>query len=171
MRRGYEGATTNHIADVAGVSVGSLYQYFPNKAAIVRALIERHVHQAMALRPPDLDRDDLELRDRFRLSVEWHLAVHAADPKLHQVLTSLAPDLIESDSLRSFETGVQATIRGVLEVYAAEIRSDDLDTASFIVATCLESLTHGAVLHHPRMLEVPKLADEMTELIVRYLER
>jgi AcrR family transcriptional regulator len=35
------GFTTNRIAEVAGVSVGSLYQYFPNKAALVAALIER----------------------------------------------------------------------------------------------------------------------------------
>ena len=35
--------TTNHVADAAGVSVGSLYQYFPNKDALLVALGERHV--------------------------------------------------------------------------------------------------------------------------------
>jgi AcrR family transcriptional regulator len=40
--RGIERATTNLIADRAGVSVGSLYQYFPNKLSIVLALIERY---------------------------------------------------------------------------------------------------------------------------------
>ena len=35
-------ATTNRIAEVAGVSIGSLYQYFPNKLAIVRALQIAH---------------------------------------------------------------------------------------------------------------------------------
>src|SRR6266540_4026301 len=43
VRHGYEGANTNRIAEAAGVSVGSLYQYFPSKEALVTALIERHM--------------------------------------------------------------------------------------------------------------------------------
>ena len=40
-RESLAGFNTNRVAEVAGVSVGSLYQYFPNKAALVAALIER----------------------------------------------------------------------------------------------------------------------------------
>jgi len=42
-RSGLEETSTNEIARVAGVSVGSLYQYFPSKEALVAALIERKV--------------------------------------------------------------------------------------------------------------------------------
>ena len=48
-RQGYAGATTDRIAERAGVSVGSLYQYFPNKDAILVALTERHVDAGFAL--------------------------------------------------------------------------------------------------------------------------
>jgi AcrR family transcriptional regulator len=41
---GHEGFSTNSVAERAGVSIGSLYQYFPNKAAIMRALIEREAN-------------------------------------------------------------------------------------------------------------------------------
>ena len=87
------------------------------------------------------------------------------------MLTSLAPEVLGSDVLRGFERTVHATIRGVLERYADELRPRNLDIATFIVASSLESLTHGAVLHHPDLLREPELADEMTELLFRYLER
>src|SRR5690242_13183136 len=45
---GYEGATTNHIARRAGVSVGSLYQYFPDKKALMNELLARHLERRRA---------------------------------------------------------------------------------------------------------------------------
>ena len=47
VRTGYEATTTNRVAVEAGVSIGSLYQYFPNKEAIVSALIDRHLSDQM----------------------------------------------------------------------------------------------------------------------------
>jgi AcrR family transcriptional regulator len=42
MKDGYDRASTNRIADAAGVSIGSLYQYFPSKEPLVAAVIDRH---------------------------------------------------------------------------------------------------------------------------------
>src|SRR5215468_4646197 len=44
-KEGYDRASTNRIADVAGVSIGSLYQYFPSKEALVAAVIDRHMQE------------------------------------------------------------------------------------------------------------------------------
>jgi len=46
-RESLDGFNTNRVAEVAGISVGSLYQYFPNKSALVAALIDRD-HAALA---------------------------------------------------------------------------------------------------------------------------
>ncbi len=43
-KEGYERITTTRVADRAGVSVGSLYQYFPGKEALIAAFIERRLH-------------------------------------------------------------------------------------------------------------------------------
>ena len=48
MRRGYDGCTTNRVAEVAGVGIGSLYEYFPNKEALVAAVVEREVDTFVA---------------------------------------------------------------------------------------------------------------------------
>ena len=47
VKEGFDKASTNRIAEVAGVSVGSLYQYFPGKEALVAAVAERHQQQIM----------------------------------------------------------------------------------------------------------------------------
>src|SRR6185369_10221121 len=39
---GYDGLTTNKVAEAAGVSVGSLYQYYPGKDALVTAVLLRY---------------------------------------------------------------------------------------------------------------------------------
>src|ERR1700704_3271428 len=48
IKHGFDGLTTNAAAAAAGVSIGSLYQYFPNKEALVAALLEQHIGQMNA---------------------------------------------------------------------------------------------------------------------------
>ena len=48
LKEGYDRASTNRIAEVAGVSIGSLYQYFPSKEALVAAVIDRHQQEISA---------------------------------------------------------------------------------------------------------------------------
>src|ERR1044071_10462280 len=90
-REGLARATTNRIAEVAGVSIGSLYQYFPNKMAIVRALQQAH-GQAMV----DLVRElapaasRLSLEQAVRLMTDSILDGHLAVERLHREILSPA---------------------------------------------------------------------------------
>ena len=167
---GLDGATTNRIAQVAGVSIGSLYQYFPNKQSLARALLVRHIQQAEALRPAALRGDTrLPLCERLAIAVRWHLDAHAQDPDLHETLTLIAPRVLGMETIRAFERLHQKTLRFILELYRDELGDRDLDLAAFIVSQTLESLTHGAVLHHPERLGDEELAKEITDLLVKYL--
>jgi AcrR family transcriptional regulator len=47
---GFEGFNTNAVAEKAGVSIGSLYQYFPSKHALLSAIIEREVAPMLGVR-------------------------------------------------------------------------------------------------------------------------
>ena len=167
---GYEGASTNRVAEVAGVSVGSLYQYFPNKTALVGALIERHVDETMELLGSELlQASSLPLEQAARRLVSAMLEVHRIDPELHRVFAEQVPRVADLEDVRSVHQAAQKMIRGYLEERRHELRELDTELAAFLIVQAVESATHGAVLQQPEMLERRALVDEITELVVRYL--
>jgi len=100
-------ATTNRIADRAGLSIGTLYQYFPDKLALLRAVAERHVRDAdrrLAAVSAQL-RDDAPPFDvTMRMFLEALVELHGDQPSLHALLHRLVqPTLEQLDEMRGFE--------------------------------------------------------------------
>jgi AcrR family transcriptional regulator len=171
VKEGFEKASTNRIAEVAGVSVGSLYQYFPSKEALISVLMDRHIDSAIQIlagRINELLVAPLEVavRELVTLMVE----IHRQDPKLHRVFCEQIPRSSGLHKISEIEQQVVGAIRAWLELHEDELRVKDLDLASFIIAQSVESLTHGAVLLWPELLEKPAFIDEVTALVVRFLK-
>lgn len=86
-KRGYSGTNTNLIAEVAGVSVGSIYQYFPNKESIVATLHQRHALQMRDITIHVISRsENITLHGTIKALVKAHLEAHTVEPELHHVL-------------------------------------------------------------------------------------
>src|SRR5258708_5826245 len=82
VRDGYDGASTNKIALKAGVSIGSLYQYFPGKEALVAALLDQHMEQMAGVIRVELPRlAALPLERAAEETVRLMVAAHSVDPK------------------------------------------------------------------------------------------
>src|SRR5207248_3417233 len=97
---GYDRTSTNRVALAAGVSVGSLYQYFPSKEALVAALVERHVEEMVGEIESTLGRLwNLPLADAARAIVGFMVRAHAVDPRLHRVLVEQTPRVGRLDRL------------------------------------------------------------------------
>ena len=93
-RHGYAAGTTNRIAERAGVSIGTLYQYFPNKDAILVALIERHLDEGIARLGPvlaELVEHPPPVRVGIERLLDGLLELHRHQPALHRVLFEEAP--------------------------------------------------------------------------------
>jgi AcrR family transcriptional regulator len=87
--------TTNHVAAVAGVGIGSLYQYFNSKESIVRALQERHTTETLGLADTlVLAYDGRRVADRYRSLVREALALHERERCLHLNLSALGPHFV-----------------------------------------------------------------------------
>ena len=174
VREGFDKASTNRIAEVAGVSVGSLYQYFPSKEALVAAVIERHQQEIMQTVRSELAKvfaQPLEIAARELVAVA--VKAHRIDPKLHRVLAEQIPRVGKFEELDRFSRENYVLFRAYLEAHRQELRVDDLELASFVCVTTIEALTHNAVLHNSKMLSdemMQGLIEEAARLITGYLK-
>jgi AcrR family transcriptional regulator len=172
VKEGFERTTTNRVAEAAGVSVGSLYQYFPSKEALVAALVDRHNEEMRAEVLAALERvRTLSLEQAVRAMVELCVSAHAVQPELHRVLMEQVPRTGRLARVAEFEVQMRGIIVAYLEQHRAHLRVTDLELAAFLAAAAVEAVTHGAVLYHPHRLRDPAFLDEATAMVVRYLER
>lgn len=178
-RSGYAATTTNHVAAKAGVSIGSLYEYFPSKDAILVALTERHVDEAereLGHVLADLARTPRPLDDTIGLLVRTMVELHARDPGLHRVLFEEAP-------LPAKLRGRVAALECAMAVAVAKLLArhglapDEARTAAAMAVQVAETLTHRLVLHDGgasgrdwREAAEPHVA-EISLLLLGYLER
>ena len=173
VREGFDAASTNHIAARAGVSVGSLYQYFPGKEALVGAVMDRHQRELSQLVRGLLPQvATLPLQQALRKLVTLGIRAHQVDPKLHRVLAEQIPRTGRLKDIEAFNRENYALFRAWLEGHRDEIRAVDLDMAAFVCVSSIEAVTHRAVLHHSETFSaeaIEALIDEATRLVVRYL--
>jgi AcrR family transcriptional regulator len=173
VKDGYDRASTNRIADVAGVSIGSLYQYFPSKEALVAAVIDRQTQEMMGLARDALIKVAIQpVEDAIRELVKLGIDTHRVNPKLHRVLTEQVPRVGRLDNVQAIDRHVHALVRAYLDAHRDEIQVVDVELAAFVCVTTVEALTHAAVIYRPDVLSDEKaniFIDEVTRLVLRYL--
>ena len=173
VREGFDKASTNRIAREAGVSIGSLYQYYPSKEAIVGAVIDRHNQDLMrVVRAAVADIGSLRLEQALRKVITAAIDAHRLDPKLHRVLAEQIPRTGRLEKVEAFNRAYFSLFKAFLETHRDELRTVDLGLAAFVCVTTIEALTHTAVLHRSDILSdymVGTLVDEATRLILLYL--
>jgi AcrR family transcriptional regulator len=174
VREGFDRASTNRIAEAAGVSIGSLYQYYPSKEALVAAVIDRHQQELMqVVRNALAEVSALPLEEGVRRLIAVAIDAHRVNPKLHRVLAEQIPRTGRLKNVEAFNRETYALFRSYLESRRVEVRAADLDLAAFVCVTSVEALTHTAVLHRPEVLSdkaAGALVEEATRLVLRYLQ-
>lgn len=173
VREGYGKASTNRIAEVAGVSIGSLYQYFPGKEALVAAVIDRHHGKVMRIVGRALAHAaDLPPERAVRVLVVAAFEAHRVAPRLHGVLAEQIPRTGRLAQVATFNREAFALFRDYLARHEAQLRVDDVDRAAFVCGTSIEALSHQAVLYRARdtsTAEMDALVDDTTRMVLGYL--
>jgi AcrR family transcriptional regulator len=169
---GYSAGTTNRIADEAGLSVGSLYQYFPNKDAILVELVRRHVANgvdAVRARLAEATDTRTDIGTRLGLVVDATIANHLGDPALHQVLFEEAPRPPELlAELHTLERSIIATVEALLAADPG-VRVADPHMAAHLVVTTVEAVVHRTIATRDRTVDVDAFREELVTMLTRYL--
>ncbi len=171
VRDGYADTSTNRIAELAGVSIGSLYEYFPNKDAILATLRQRQHDRMQGVMSAALARVlELPLGTAVRKTIEVMVEAHSVDPALQVALMWQVPDHVSGPS-HSVEHQFFELTKTYLEGHREEVRPRDLELAAFFSVQTVQSLTHAAWIAFPERLRNGRLTDELTDLILRYLAK
>ncbi len=169
-KKGYEGFNTNEVAKVAGVSVGSLYQYFPNKNALLSELMRQHIlNLEESMDEALVGHEQRSLEDVTRRLISSNVELHRVDPELHRVLSEEVPRLEPLDWREDFEARIHARLVGLFEAHREEMNVKNLDVAIYIIAQAVEGAIHSTITKSPELLDGPTLEDELTRMILGYL--
>ena len=161
--------TTNRIAQAAGVSIGSLYQYFPDKQAVFLALRDRHVNDmARLVEDRLLALADAPLDALVQGLTEAIVEAHALDPTLYLFLLGHLPADAREES--TWHQRLTASLRLALMAHARELDpSLEIASALFILPPMMESLAHAVALHRPAQISRAHATREAARAILAYL--
>lgn len=167
---GYAGTNTNLVAAVAGVSVGSIYQYFPNKDALIAALHAQHVDEMHELvRATMRSEPNGKLDGMVAALVRDLFAAHRARAALHAVLEGefRFHDTTRQDT--AADRKITRLLRDWLRRHRDEIATPNLDLAAHFVFETILSRVHGAIVAPPAGVRPAAIEAEIVALVVGYL--
>ncbi|MGH7805333.1 MAG: TetR/AcrR family transcriptional regulator, partial [Candidatus Binatia bacterium] len=167
--RGWAALTTNHIAARAGVSIGTLYQFFPGKEAVVAALAERtirrHFEAVIDDLPSALARKTPE--EALTLLVRRIVAMLAADRRLYAVLLREVPFLRSPAS----SPGPVDALAGLVSSRLAPLFPNETHAELEIESWLVGRMTYEAIVALAIFDEAPADLDRATEAFLRLLLR
>ncbi len=165
--QGWGGFTTNKVADAAGVSIGSLYQYFPDKLSLVDAIRRRHLDDSLGAVRNALAKTQ-SLAAFVETLVSNIIEAHSIHPGLHRVLLDEAPGLeAYRDQNSRIEAQYLALYTQAATVYGSHNRGVPASTVGLVISDAIDGVIHNAA-RRGRLRE-PQMRDELVRMICSYL--
>ncbi len=167
-KSGYENATTNRVAEIAGVSIGSLYQYFPNKEALIGAVIDRTVAGNVKKVERELARlGDKPIEEALRLIIRMAFEMYMGNRALFRIMFEQAPRLERVQNIFRARHHVASLLGKLLESYGIRPRNPEL--TMFVLMNGALGVIQTAVFDYPEGAADADIVDEIVRLVMGYL--
>jgi AcrR family transcriptional regulator len=169
VERGFDNLTTNHVAAAAGVSIGSLYQYFPDKDALVEALLQRHAAELLAVVDARLrELIEADARAITQGILEAVFDVVEGDPCRRELMRHWDRLRMRS-SFRALEQHMTEACRLYLLRHHDRYRIDNLPAALFVAINSLHyTVAHYFSLERP-VLQRAEVIGALSDMLAAYI--
>lgn len=163
-------AKTNIIAEHAGGSIGLLYQYFPNKDAIIEALHHRHV-QRMQKTVLKAMRNPMNFKNRKSLFavIQAIVTAHLLEPKLHLKFKQMKTLECWTPSDESGSGAIQQQVEYIISALP-HISKRKRKLYTFTLVHTVHALVHASAFKRPADMPVKAMIEETVKVVERYLE-
>lgn len=170
VKDGYDALTTNRVAREAGVSVGSLYQYFPGKEALVAAVMEQHAARMQAHIEERLlhvgASGPLEAATEM---IRAMLEAQRKEPRLHRALAEQVPRIGALRRLHELYGRYERLIAAWMEANRDHIEVKDVEIAAFVLVAAVEGLVNRVLLDRPELVSTGKIEEHILRLALAYV--
>lgn len=170
MEAGWKGFTTNAIAERAGVNISSLYQFFPNKEAIVAELQKRHAAEMDDELYKVLDRIPQQgsLKQVLTLLVDMIIRKHKVAPAVHKAVSEEIPQTLKNNCAEQ-DNQLRLLFLDALKPFMNNVPNPEL--AIHILAVTAHAIIHNITVERPHLLETQEIVNELVALYEHYLRR
>lgn len=168
-RDGFDAASTTRIAEYAGVSVGSLYEYFPSKDALAAQLLKRHCDKMLKQFARSFkDANGQGIEKVAEALVDAVHSAYAVDTPLHRVLLEQMGRVSKPHHISRVSLAIVDLLETALKECGEPIQRPGVRLAAFMVESVIESLTHRSIQYAPEVFETD-LRHELKVMVTRYL--
>lgn len=167
LTEGFYSITTDKIAKEAGVSIGSLYQFFGNKESVVQALIKNIFEEDKQIVTEQMRTiHSLPSEERLKALVEVMVAMVRRNSELRSKLTTIVYYVMDesyiSETLRFFQDAIHFNL--------PSIPGRDMNKVSYMLANTFMGLINNMAIDRPEAIHDPIITAEITHLFTKYLD-
>lgn len=172
-KEGFEKVSTNKIAEKAGISVGSLYQYFPTKDAIFAFMMDRYVQSQTAMVDKLLAEGGptRDLKTTIQVIITAIMETKRKQSKFNRMFAQKLLSFSNYEALNRQDDHLIALFRAHLSSYEKEIRTENLELTLYFVIQSVKCLPISLLFQNRFDFKDPKVDQELVELIYRYLKK